>query len=82
MMGPWSVTKVDRRLLFDGWEGFLAVEEGEGEWAVYFDVEDDGLKGVEGGGEKVEKGKRRRKLEVELWRKELKRGREDKDTRP
>lgn len=72
-MGPWSCTKIDRRLLFEGWEGFLAVKEEKGMWALYFDREDDGLKGV---------GVEGRKLEVELWRKELRRGKEDKDTRP
>lgn len=63
VMGPWTCTKVDRRLLFEGWEGFLAVREEDGGWALYFDREDDGLGGREGG-----------KLEVELWRKELRRG--------
>lgn len=73
LMGPWSCTKIDRRLLFQGWEGFLAVKEKAHEWSLYFDVEDDGLKGKVSG---------RRKLEVEVSRKELKRGKEDKDIRP
>ena len=35
-------------LVFDGWEGFVLVREGEGVWGVRFDRGDDGLKGVEG----------------------------------
>ena len=66
--GPFDCTKIDRRLTFEGWEGFIAVEEEEGSglWALYFDCDDDGLRG----GERVgSKGKRM--LEVEIWRKEL-----------
>ena len=44
-MGPWNCTKIDRRMTFQGWEGFIAVKEGTGVWALYFDVDDDGLKG-------------------------------------
>ena len=66
-MGPWNCTKVDRRVTFEGWEGFLAVKEKPDTWALYFDREDDGLKG------KVSK---RRILEVELTRKEMKKGKE------
>lgn len=62
-MGPWNVTPIDRRLNFDGWEGFTVVEEKEGEWALYFDFDDDGL------AEKVPMDKRI--MEVELTRKEL-----------
>ena len=35
----------ERRILFQGWEGFVVVEEEEGLWALYFDKSDDGLKG-------------------------------------
>ncbi|MCJ1276359.1 hypothetical protein MMC21_004164 [Puttea exsequens] len=45
LMGPWNCTKIDRRMTFQGWEGFIAVKEGTGVWALYFDVDDDGLKG-------------------------------------
>ena len=61
--GPWNVTPIDRRLNLDGWEGFCVVEEKEGEWALYFDWDDDGLD------EKVPMHKR--VMEVELTRKEL-----------
>ena len=67
LVGPWNCTKIDRRMTFEGWEGFLAVKEKPDTWALYFDREDDGLKG------KVTK---RRILEVELTRKEMKKGKE------
>jgi len=63
LVGPWNVTPIDRRLTFDGWEGFTVVEEGEGVWALYFDVDDDGLE------EKIPADQRI--MEVELTRKEL-----------
>ena len=72
VMGPWNCTKIDRRMTFEGWEGFLAVREKKGEWAVYFDREDDGLKGKVLG---------RRMLEVEIWRRERKKGREDAENK-
>lgn len=71
--GPWDVTKIDRRLTFEGWEGFIAVQEedGDGLWALYFDVNDDGLRSHDRIGLK---GKRM--LEVNVWRKELRFDRE------
>ncbi|KAI0095418.1 hypothetical protein F4814DRAFT_443591 [Daldinia grandis] len=41
--GPFDCSRQDRRLTFSGWEGFLAVKEGEF-WALYFDVDEDNLK--------------------------------------
>jgi hypothetical protein len=29
-----------------GWEGFTAIRYGPGDWALYFDVDDNGLQGV------------------------------------
>lgn len=46
ILGPWDVTKMDRRVTLEGWEGFVAVEYGPREWALYFDREDDGLNGI------------------------------------
>ena len=73
LVGPWNCTRIDRRMIFEGWEGFLAVREGPDSWALYFDRADDGLKGkVEG----------KRMLEVELTRKERKKTKDvadDKD---
>lgn len=65
LVGPWTCTPIDRRLTFDGWEGFMAVEteRDSGVWQLYFDVDDDGLE------EKVPMDKR--VLEIELTRKEM-----------
>ncbi|KXS94646.1 hypothetical protein AC578_5554 [Pseudocercospora eumusae] len=73
LVGPFDVTKTDRRLNFQGWEGFVAVEEKEdsGLWALYFDVEDDGLTGEERVGTQ-----NLRMLALEVWRKELRMDRE------
>ena len=68
LVGPWDCTRIDKRLTFEGWEGFMAVESGKGLWALYFDQADDGLKG---------KVFRKRILEVELIRKELRKGKDD-----
>ncbi|KAL1799757.1 hypothetical protein ACET3X_000099 [Alternaria dauci] len=62
IVGPWDVTKMDRRVTFMGWEGFMAVQYGPGEWALYFDVDDNELRGVIGD-DLV-------RVEVELVRKE------------
>lgn len=39
---PFDCTRQDRRLTLGGWEGFLAVKEGDF-WALYFDIEQDKL---------------------------------------
>ncbi|PHH64106.1 hypothetical protein CDD81_4981 [Ophiocordyceps australis] len=62
--GPFDCTRQDRRMTLDGWEGFVAVEEYPGSWALYFDRDDDGL------ATKVPMGTR--VLEVELARREKK----------
>lgn len=62
LVGPGNWSKVGRRMMFEGWEGFLAVEEKAGIRALYFDGEDDGLRG---------KVPRKRTVEVELSRKEI-----------
>lgn len=41
-------------ITFDDWEGFLAVEEEAGKWALYFDLDDDGLKAKKKGRKTVE----------------------------
>lgn len=68
LTGPFDCTKQDRRMTFQGWEGFVAVNEGDGLWGLYFDVDDDGLKGKLGGDEG------RLVLDVELMRTEIKVG--------
>lgn len=39
---------------FDDWEGFVAMEEQPGKWALYFDLNDDGLKEHKKGHKTVE----------------------------
>lgn len=72
LTGPFDCTRQDRRLTFDGWEGWCAVEEYEGYWCLYFDVDDDGLKSKVAPGTRV--------LEIELIRKE-KRFKKEKEAR-
>ncbi|KAK4950616.1 hypothetical protein LTR10_010609 [Elasticomyces elasticus] len=73
-VGPWDCTKVEKRLTFDGWEGFMAVdeEEGSGLWGLYFDCDDDGLRGE---GQPGKEGKMI--VQLEVWRKEIRRERVD-----
>jgi len=61
IVGPWTVTPVERRTTLVGWEGFMAVKEEDGAWALYFDYNDDGLTGFADG---------KKKMEVELTRRE------------
>ncbi len=72
--GPFDCTRQDRRMTLEGWEGFVVVEEPEqpGTWSLYFDRDDNGLRGKVAGGRRV--------LEVELWRRE-KRWKKDPDVR-
>ncbi|KAH9984438.1 hypothetical protein F4779DRAFT_639777 [Xylariaceae sp. FL0662B] len=60
--GPFDCSRQDRRLIFAGWEGFLAVKEGDF-WAIYFDIDQDNLQS------KVENGTP--VLEVQLLRVEM-----------
>lgn len=62
--GPFDCTRQDRRMTVEGWEGFVAVEETPGVWALYFDRDDNGLAGKVLFGTRV--------LEVELTRREKK----------
>ncbi|KAI4620133.1 hypothetical protein J4E80_004659 [Alternaria sp. BMP 0032] len=72
LTGPFDCTRQDRRLTFDGWEGWCAVEQAPGLWGLYFDLDDDGLKSRVAPGTRV--------LEIELSRKE-KRWRKEADER-
>jgi hypothetical protein len=63
LVGPWNCSPVDKRFIFDGWEGFTVVEVEDNTWQLYFDVDDDGLQ------EKVPLDKRI--MEIELTRKEV-----------
>ncbi|KAF2669354.1 hypothetical protein BT63DRAFT_425084 [Microthyrium microscopicum] len=68
--GPWDCTKLERRLTFQLWEGFIVVEEEPDDdlWALYFDCEDDGLTGKDQIG-----NQNKRMLEVQVLRKEMRR---------
>ena len=70
--GPWNCTPIDKRLMFEGWEGFTVVEEerGSNSWALYFDVNDDGLDGKVGLDKRI--------MEVELTRRELRVGKAER----
>jgi hypothetical protein len=45
-VGPWDWTDDEAGLTIEGWEGFVAVEESPGEWALYYDRKNNGLKGL------------------------------------
>ncbi|KAE9966434.1 hypothetical protein BLS_003289 [Venturia inaequalis] len=66
IVGPWDCTKLDRRVTMEGWEGFVAVREGPGNWAIYFDRDDDALE-----------GRFKRSVEVTLSRKEMKKRKDE-----
>ena len=68
LTGPWDCTKVEKRITFDSWEGFMAVQEEKGVWALYFDQDDNGLEG---------KTEKKRVLEIELTRKERRKTRDE-----
>jgi hypothetical protein len=60
----------DSRVTLDGWEGFLAVEESEEQWSLYFDWDDDGLRGKRRGRTVVEVQLQRKVItnqEVNMW---------------
>lgn len=41
----WTAEATENSCItLDGWEGFVAVEDSEGRWALHFDWNDDGLK--------------------------------------
>lgn len=69
-IGPWDCTPIDRRLTFEGWEGFVIVQEDEESdlWALYFDRDDDGLRGEGKVGTQD-----KRMLLAEISRKEMRR---------
>lgn len=64
LTGPFDCTRQDRRMTFEDWEGFVAVEESPGVWALYFDRDDDGLRSKFPSSTRI--------LEIELTRREKK----------
>lgn len=63
--GPFDCTRQDRRMILEGWEGFVAVEEKDHVWALYFDRDDDGLRG------RVKPGTRVLEVELTRWEKPI-----------
>jgi hypothetical protein len=45
ILGPWDWTDDKSGLTLEDWEGFVAVEGERGVWNLYYDRDDDGLKG-------------------------------------
>jgi len=68
IVGPWDCTRIDKRITLENWEGFMAVREETGSWSLYFDRDDNGLE---------DRVFNKSILEVELTRKERRRGRND-----
>jgi hypothetical protein len=65
LTGPMELTfskNGEKRLAFEGWEGFVVIEEEQGQWALYFDRDDNGLR---------DRAKGKPVVEVELIRMEL-----------
>lgn len=53
------------KITLDGWDGFMAVEDENGEWSLYFDKNEDGLSG------KIDETQARQVAQVELFREML-----------
>ncbi|ODN92825.1 hypothetical protein L198_05621 [Cryptococcus wingfieldii CBS 7118] len=79
LTGPWDCTQIDRRMTFEGWEGFVVVQVDEERdlWGLFFDRDDNGLSGPGQIGEVKEGEKRKRMLQVELVRSEMEKTRYD-----
>lgn len=73
LVGPWNCTPIDKRLTFDGWEGFTVVEVKDNTWQLYYDIDDDGLE--------QQVGLDKRIMEIELTRKEMRVSKEDRAVR-
>ena len=66
----WTSEDNDSCVTLDEFEGFVVVEEKPGEWALYFDMDDDGLKSKKKGRRVVEIHLQRRVItgqEVNKW---------------
>lgn len=75
LFGPWDCTETDKRVTFENWEGFWAVQEdiSKDMWALYFDRESDYLTTRED----MVGHKQLRKLQVSLSRREKPKTKED-----
>ena len=67
----WTSDKSENSAItFDDFEGFMALEEPDGQWALYFDLNDDGLKDHKKGKKSVEVSLMRRVIsdqETNQW---------------
>lgn len=67
----WTTEETENSCItFDEFEGFVAVEESAGNWALYFDMDDDGLSEKKKGKKAVEVHLQRRVItgqEVNKW---------------
>lgn len=67
--GPMGLTfmaeGVGSKITLDGWDGFMAVEDNQGGWSLYFDKDSDGLSG------KIDEAQVRQVAQVELHREML-----------
>jgi len=70
ILGPWDWTDDEVGLTLEGWEGFVAVEEGRDRWKVYYDRDENKLKNKVSG---------RRVLECSLERKVIEEEDEEED---
>lgn len=68
LTGPMGLTLMadkSSKITMDGWDGFMAVEDEDGEWTLYFDKDSDGLSG------KIDESRTKRVAQVELHREML-----------
>ncbi|KAF2453507.1 hypothetical protein BDY21DRAFT_367034 [Lineolata rhizophorae] len=72
IIGEWDWTKDEVGLTLEGWEGFVAVEEEPGQWALYYDRNNDNLRGLA-------RPRGKRKLQCSLERKILPEEMQNKD---
>lgn len=68
LTGPMGLTLMadgNSKITLDGWDGFMAVEDEDGGWSLYFDKDSNGLS------EKIDESHTRRIAQVELLREML-----------
>jgi len=68
LTGPMGLTLMadgNSKITMDGWDGYMAVEDENGEWSLFFDKDSDGLS------DKIEESLTKRVAQVELHRQML-----------
>jgi hypothetical protein len=67
LLGPFDWTEDDEAgLIFEGWEGFVAVEESKDFWSIYYDRDDNGLKNIINGKRVLQCSLERRVIEEDV----------------